>query len=123
MGEIGRTNDSVAVLLDEAERILLAGQMPRELVAAVIAFARKGAATRVGDAAQAFAPSGQRIVEVERLWSVRDLAHYLGVHERTIVRHVDAGSLSGTRVGRQHRFRQRDVDDYLARVIRLSDAG
>jgi len=123
MSEIGRTNDSVAVLLDEAERILLAGHMPRELVAAVIAFARKGAAPNLGDAAQRFAPSHERIVEADRLWSVRDLARYLGVHERTIVRHVEAGSLSGTRVGRQHRFRQRDVDEYLARVIRLSDAG
>ena len=122
MGEIGRTNDSVAVLLDETERILLAGHMPRELVAAVIAFARKGAATHLGNAAQKSATLHERTTEVDRLWSVRDLARYLGVHERTIVRHVDAGSLSGTRVGRQHRFRQRDVDDYLARVIRLSDA-
>lgn len=113
MGDPSPVDVCTAALLASAERILRAGGMPPELVGAVIVAARAGASLPSSvDRRGALKAADRR--EHEELWSVRDLARYLGVHERTIVRHIEAGRLASTRVGRQHRFRQPDIDRYLS---------
>jgi putative molybdopterin biosynthesis protein len=54
----------------------------------------------------------------ERLLTVKDVQLFLGVSEDFIYDEVARGSLRAVRIGRQLRFRQSDVDDYVeARLI------
>src|ERR1051325_4039821 len=49
------------------------------------------------------------------LLSIRQLAEYLTVSEKTVHRMLDRGELPGVRVGVQWRFRRSDIDSWLAR--------
>lgn len=104
-------------LLVQVELALASGGMPPELVAAVVELARKGAGMSQPPGRSASSSGGDRVAQLERLWTMRELAVFLDVHERTVLRHIESGRLRSTRVGRQHRFRQSDVDAYLARAI------
>lgn len=49
------------------------------------------------------------------LWSVKRVAEYLGVSERTVYERVRSGELPAVRIGRVWRVRPDDVEDWLAR--------
>ena len=46
----------------------------------------------------------------ERLYSKSDAASYLGVSERTVDRWVEAGKLSGRKVGKQRKFTKAEIE-------------
>jgi len=50
---------------------------------------------------------------VARLLSVKDLAKYLGLSERTVYKMVKAGDIPVLRIGGQFRFRQEQIDEWL----------
>jgi excisionase family DNA binding protein len=49
----------------------------------------------------------------DRLMTVRQLASYLSVNERTVLKLVSDGSLPGVKVGNQWRFRKAMIDTWL----------
>jgi excisionase family DNA binding protein len=49
--------------------------------------------------------------------SVKDVAHYLGVSERTVRTLIADGELVPIRVGRQLRFDERTLDAYVRRRV------
>lgn len=51
----------------------------------------------------------------EKLWTRKELATYCGVTVRTIDRARKAGQLAAVRVQSAVRFRESDVEEYLAR--------
>lgn len=53
-------------------------------------------------------------VTADRLLSTREVADQLNVPERTIAYLAEKGELRGTKVGRAWRFRQVDINSYLA---------
>jgi len=70
------------------------------------------------------APSAlQPISDDDPLLTVRELASYLRVNQRTVLKLAADGSLPGVRVGNQWRFRRRLVDTWLDdQMIGLSPA-
>lgn len=50
-----------------------------------------------------------------RLLSVKDLREVLGLSERTIFRLIKSGDLQGFRVGREWRFEESDIQDFIQR--------
>ena len=48
----------------------------------------------------------------DQLYSVRDVAARLGVHERTIRNYLRSGALRGTRIGKQYRIARDDVEAF-----------
>ena len=53
----------------------------------------------------------------DRLLTVREVAARMRVSNMTVYRLIQAGDLRATRVGRNYRLRQGDVDTYLSRGI------
>jgi excisionase family DNA binding protein len=51
--------------------------------------------------------------ESDRLLTVRELADYLRLNERTVLKLAGQGELPGARIGNQWRFRQRVIDAWL----------
>jgi excisionase family DNA binding protein len=51
----------------------------------------------------------------DRLLSIRDVANYLGVSERTVFRMMHANEISGVKVGNRWRFNPDVVKEYLQR--------
>lgn len=46
-------------------------------------------------------------------WTVRQLAEYLSVAERTVYRMAERGDLPGFKVGDAWRFRREDIDAWI----------
>lgn len=51
----------------------------------------------------------------EKLLSVKDVAEWLSVSERTIFNLIERGEIEGTRVGNRWRFEPATIRAYLAR--------
>ena len=49
----------------------------------------------------------------DRLMTVRQLAAYLNINERTVLKLVCEGALPGVKVGNQWRFRKAMIDTWL----------
>ena len=47
--------------------------------------------------------------EQEELWTVRQVAKYWGIHEKTVYKRVESGKLDCIRVGNRIRFRRSDI--------------
>ena len=112
-----RVEESVGVsgLLQQAEGMLIDGGLPPDLAAAIMTMARRGAEIAGSSAPRKQPPD--HVSQLEHLWRVRELAHALDVHERTVMRHIETGRLRSSRIGRQHRIRQSDVDAFLAQSM------
>ncbi len=50
----------------------------------------------------------------EQLWTVRDVARYLRLHDKTVYDYVERGTLPCARLGRVVRFRPLDVARWVA---------
>lgn len=50
----------------------------------------------------------------ERIYTMESLAEYLGVEPRTIYEMTCRGKIAYFKVGKQNRFTQSQVDDYIA---------
>src|SRR5436853_5302247 len=50
--------------------------------------------------------------------TIRQLAEYLMVSEKTVYRMLDRNELPGVRVGAQWRFRRQDIDAWLTEEVR-----
>jgi len=48
-------------------------------------------------------------------WTVRQLAEYLSVNQRTVYRMADRGELPAFKVGDAWRFRRHDIDEWIER--------
>jgi excisionase family DNA binding protein len=48
-------------------------------------------------------------------WTVRQVAEYLSVNERTVYRMAERGDLPAFKVGDAWRFRREDIDAWIAR--------
>lgn len=46
-------------------------------------------------------------------WTVRQVAKYLSVNERTVYRMAERGELPGFKVGNAWRFRREDIDGWI----------
>ncbi len=57
----------------------------------------------------------------ERLLTKSEVAALLNVSERTVDRMISAGKIRTVRAGDRVRFRQQDVDDYLAGETKQPD--
>ena len=57
-----------------------------------------------------------------RLMSVKEVADYLGISRLTLYRLISAGELSGFKIGGVWRFKEENIEDYLART-RTPDKG
>lgn len=53
----------------------------------------------------------------DRLLTVKEVADYLRVSERSVLRYIEAGRLNASKVG-WWRIRQSDLDDFLKRTSR-----
>jgi putative molybdopterin biosynthesis protein len=51
----------------------------------------------------------------QRFYTIEEVAKLLRVNERTVRKLIDSGELHATRVGRQYRISQEQLDDYLRR--------
>jgi excisionase family DNA binding protein len=52
---------------------------------------------------------------VSPAWTVRQLAEYLSVNERTVYRMAERGDLPAFKVGDAWRFRRHDIDAWIDR--------
>ena len=52
---------------------------------------------------------------VSPAWTVRQLAEYLSVNERTVYRMAERGELPAFKVGDAWRFRRHDIDAWIDR--------
>lgn len=104
---------SLALLLDDAERILATG-MPPAIARAIIDLARRGAAID-----REFATPRKTVAmgstDDGDLLTTREAADRLRVSEKQIYRLVSQGRLKRYGVGRQHKFHATDLADLLAR--------
>ncbi|MCW5892051.1 MAG: helix-turn-helix domain-containing protein [bacterium] len=50
-----------------------------------------------------------------RAWTVRQVAEYLNVNERTVYRMAERGDLPAFKVGDAWRFRRQDIDAWIER--------
>jgi excisionase family DNA binding protein len=57
----------------------------------------------------------------ERLLTVREIAEYMQMNERTILKLVNAGSLPGAKIASQWRFKRSVIDAWLADQMGASD--
>ena len=57
---------------------------------------------------------GQRVVSIERLMLIDEVADVGRMSRRTVQREVSRGRLRAIRIGRQIRFHPRDVEAWLA---------
>ncbi|MDO8476060.1 MAG: helix-turn-helix domain-containing protein [Candidatus Rokubacteria bacterium] len=48
-------------------------------------------------------------------WTVRQLAEYLSVNQRTVYRMAERGELPAFKVGDAWRFRRHDIDEWIER--------
>jgi excisionase family DNA binding protein len=46
-------------------------------------------------------------------WTVRQVAEYLSVNDRTVYRMAESGELPGFKVGDAWRFRRQDIDAWI----------
>lgn len=56
----------------------------------------------------------------ERIYTMESLAEYLGVELRTIYEMTCRGKIAYFKVGKQNRFTQSQVDDYIANHTKKS---
>lgn len=61
--------------------------------------------------------------EPEAFLTTEEVLGYLQVNLRTVYRLIDAGKLPAVRVGRQWRFRRRDIDRWLDRQHQVGPGG
>ena len=52
-------------------------------------------------------------MELEPLFTIRDLAGYLQVSTTTVYRLIKDGALTGTRIGQSLRFTRKNIEDLL----------
>lgn len=52
-------------------------------------------------------------MELEPLFTIRDLAGYLQVSTTTVYRLIKDGTLTGTRIGQSLRFTRKNIEDLL----------
>ena len=57
----------------------------------------------------------------ERLLTVRELAEYMQMNERTILKLAGSGALPGAKIGSQWRFKRDVIDAWLAEQMRAED--
>lgn len=57
----------------------------------------------------------------ERLMDTEEVATYLGIHARTVMKLVHNKQIKASRVGRIWKFRKSDVDEYLERTSNLAN--
>lgn len=50
-----------------------------------------------------------------KFYTVQEVAEFLRVNERTVLNFIASGELKATRVGRQYRISQEQLDEYIAR--------
>lgn len=50
---------------------------------------------------------------MEKLYTIREIATYLNVHEKSVRRWIDNGRLDSTKVGGRIRVSQTQLDDFL----------
>ena len=55
----------------------------------------------------------------DRLLTIREVADYLRVSERSVLRYIEAGRLKASKVG-WWRVKQSDLDDFLKRTSNFS---
>lgn len=48
------------------------------------------------------------------LYTVSQVADYLGVHAHTVYRYLAEGRIKGVRIGQTYRFTAENVNDYIA---------
>ena len=51
----------------------------------------------------------------EKLWNVKQVQERLDLSERTIFRLIKNGELKGFKAGREWRFEESDIEDYIQR--------
>lgn len=51
-------------------------------------------------------------MSTQNLFSVRDVAQRLGLHERTVRNYLRSGALRGTRIGKQYRISRDDLEAF-----------
>jgi len=56
----------------------------------------------------------------DRLLTIREVADYLRVSERSILRYIEAGRLKASKVG-WWRVKQSDLDDFLKKTSNLNN--
>lgn len=49
----------------------------------------------------------------EKLWETEDVAKYLNIHARTVLRLVEHGELTAYMIGKNYRYKKEDIDTYL----------
>ena len=49
----------------------------------------------------------------DRLWSIAEVAHYLGMSKDTVTTWVKSGRLKASRIGRFWRIRPRDLEAFI----------
>ena len=60
---------------------------------------------------------------VSPAWTVRQVAEYLAVNERTVYRMAERGELPAFKVGDAWRFRREDIDAWIARQQQERSSG
>lgn len=50
---------------------------------------------------------------MKQFFNLEDVQKMLDVSERTILRYLDEGELTGFKVGREWRFEQKDIDAFI----------
>lgn len=57
------------------------------------------------------------------MYTVKELAEYLGYTERTIYNMIDRGDISYIKIGREYRFKSEDIEKWLSGKTKLKDKG
>ena len=57
----------------------------------------------------------------ERLLDTEEVARYLGVHLKTVMKLIESKQVKASKVGRVWRLRKRDVDEYLERRSNVAE--
>ena len=51
----------------------------------------------------------------ERVYTLDQAAEWLGFNRKTIVKWIESGELIASRLGKEYRIRQSDIDDFMRR--------
>jgi len=55
------------------------------------------------------------------MYNIKDVIKVLGLHERTVFRLIEKGELKGFKVGREWRFEEKDIQEYIEQQRRKAE--
>jgi excisionase family DNA binding protein len=56
-----------------------------------------------------------RIMTDERIFTLDQVCQRLGFHRQTVIKFITEGELTASKLGREYRIRESDLDDFMRR--------